>query len=159
MALSTQDLQLAEGLMGRGLKSPKATIAEARRAGLPLSYALAFLEKESTGTDADGTTRFGLNLFGHDAVRNPVKGGFVTQARYSQYRTNRQAGLGMQGVGPCQLTWYEFQDRADSLGGCWMPSSTTMMPPRTPATPADAPRAAATGIAAASTSATSLSPR
>ncbi len=25
----------------------------------------------------------------------------------------------MQGVGPTQLTWWEFQDRADRLGGCW----------------------------------------
>ena len=27
----------------------------------------------------------------------------------------------MQGVGPCQLTWYEFQDEADREGGCWRP--------------------------------------
>jgi hypothetical protein len=26
----------------------------------------------------------------------------------------------MQGVGPMQLTWYEFQDDADRLGGCWV---------------------------------------
>ena len=27
----------------------------------------------------------------------------------------------MQGVGPCQLTWFSFQDDADKLGGCWKP--------------------------------------
>jgi soluble lytic murein transglycosylase-like protein len=27
----------------------------------------------------------------------------------------------MQGVGPLQLTWYEFQDRADARGGAWKP--------------------------------------
>jgi len=25
--------------------------------------------------------------------------------------------MGMQGVGPTQLTWYAFQDQADALGG------------------------------------------
>lgn len=28
----------------------------------------------------------------------------------------------MQGVGPMQLTWYEFQDDADERGGCWRPT-------------------------------------
>jgi len=27
----------------------------------------------------------------------------------------------MQGVGPAQLTWYEYQDAADLKGGCWKP--------------------------------------
>ena len=27
----------------------------------------------------------------------------------------------MQGVGPCQLTWWELQDAADAQGGCWRP--------------------------------------
>jgi hypothetical protein len=26
----------------------------------------------------------------------------------------------MQGVGPCQLTWWELQDKADRYGGCWI---------------------------------------
>jgi hypothetical protein len=121
MAHEDRDLRLAEGLRAHGLKNARATIEEARRVGLPLSYALAFLEKESRGTDTDGVRRFGLNLFGHDGVPNPVKGGWVTEARYRQYRTNRRAGMGMQGVGPCQLTWWEFQDMADRLGGCWVP--------------------------------------
>jgi hypothetical protein len=121
VATDGRDLQLAERLRPRGLKNPRATIEEARRVGLPLSYALAFLEKESSGPDADGARRFGLNLIGHDAVRNPVKGGVVSEARYREYRGHRRSGLGMQGVGPCQLTWWEFQDMADRLGGCWVP--------------------------------------
>jgi hypothetical protein len=28
----------------------------------------------------------------------------------------------MQGVGPVQLTWWEFQDEADRRGGCWKPA-------------------------------------
>ena len=27
----------------------------------------------------------------------------------------------MQGVGPCQLTYWTLQDAADALGGCWKP--------------------------------------
>jgi hypothetical protein len=27
----------------------------------------------------------------------------------------------MQGVGPLQLTWWEYQNRADLYGGCWKP--------------------------------------
>jgi hypothetical protein len=79
---------------------------------LPLSYALALCEKEG-----------GFKMvYGHDAVRNPApKGGRVTARNYRQYKTDRKRGLGMQGVGHTQLTWYELQDRADALGGCWKP--------------------------------------
>jgi hypothetical protein len=103
-----------------GLKYPRITVEEARRVGLPLSFALAFLEKESSGRDASGPG-FGLNLFGHDAVRNPIKGGFVTAPRYAEYLHYRKRGFGMNGVGPCQLTWYALQDMADELGGCDKP--------------------------------------
>jgi hypothetical protein len=86
-------------------------LAACASTGLPLSYMLALVEKE---------TAF-QNLFGSDAVRNTVKGGRVTQARYTEYKRQRKAGLGMQGVGYTQLTWYALQDSADRLGGCWKP--------------------------------------
>jgi hypothetical protein len=79
---------------------------------LPLSYALALCEKE-------GGFRM---VYGHDDVRNPApKGGRVTRGNYAEYKRDRKRGLGMQGVGHAQLTWYEFQDHADALGGCWKP--------------------------------------
>lgn len=78
---------------------------------LPLSYALALVEKESAFK----------NVFGHDAVRNPIKGGKVTRTRYIAYVAYRKRGWGCQGVGPCQLTYYSFQDDADRFGGCWRP--------------------------------------
>ena len=78
---------------------------------IPLSYALALVEKESGFT----------NVFGHDAVRNPIKGGRVTRTRYLAYVAYRKRGWGCQGVGPCQLTYYSFQDDADRFGGCWRP--------------------------------------
>ena len=66
------------------------------------------------------------NVFGHDAVRNPIKsppGGLlaVTEDNYRQYLAHRRQGLGNQGVGPMQLTSPSLQDRADQLGGCWQP--------------------------------------
>lgn len=81
---------------------------------LPLSYALALVEKETGGR----------NVFGHDPTGGiPAKwrGSRVTYAKYKAYKIRRRAGRGMQGVGPTQLTWYEFQDDADRIGGCHKP--------------------------------------
>jgi hypothetical protein len=86
-------------------------LAACNSTGLPLSYGLTLLEKESGFQ----------NVFGHDPVRNPVKGGRVTQARYAEYKRHRKRGEGMQGVGYTQLTWFAYQDQADALGGCWRP--------------------------------------
>lgn len=119
-AAAVRQEALIDQLGKLGLKYPRTTVEEARRVGLPLSYALAFLEKESSGRDADGPA-FGLNLFGNDPVKNPVKGGTVTAARYAEYLRNRKLGLGMNGVGPCQLTWFALQDLADEMGGCHKP--------------------------------------
>lgn len=99
-------------LKQRGFKYPVTTVREARNAGVPLSIACSILKQESGG---------GQNVFGHDGVKNPIKGGKVTKDRYLAYKRYRIAGLGMQGVGPMQLTWYSFQDAADKLGGCWVP--------------------------------------
>lgn len=82
--------------------------------GLPLSYGLALCEKE-------GAFR---NVFGHDPTRSIPpgwRGTHVTWVKFAYYRTRRKLGLGMQGVGHTQLTWYEFQDQADKLGGCHKP--------------------------------------
>lgn len=95
-----------------GFRRPIRTIQESKRTGLPLSYAMAFLEKESYK---------GRNVFGSDSVRNPVKGGKVTRKRYKRYLRYRRRGYGCQGVGPMQLTYYALQDSADRLGGCWKP--------------------------------------
>jgi hypothetical protein len=82
--------------------------------GLPMICALVFHESGMR------------NVYGHDPVRNPIKsppGGllFVTRLNYAAYKRFRKAGLGMQGVGPFQLTWFEYQDQADALGGCHKP--------------------------------------
>jgi hypothetical protein len=91
-------------------------LAAAESAHIPLSYALALVEKES---------RF-QNIYGHDAVRNPIKsppGGVrrVTLISYRAYKAYRRRGFGCQGVGPAQLTYFTLQDEADRMGGCHKP--------------------------------------
>jgi hypothetical protein len=107
---------LARAIRANGGRYEGVVIREARRAGLPVALACAVLEKE---------TGF-RNVFGHDAVRNPVKSPpgallAVTGENYRQYLAHRRRGLGNQGVGPMQLTSAFLQDRADQLGGCWQP--------------------------------------
>lgn len=80
--------------------------------GLPISYGLALVQKESGFH----------NVFGHDPTRSipdKWKGSTVTRAKYSFYKVRRRAGQGMQGVGYTQLTWFALQDDADKVGGCW----------------------------------------
>ena len=104
---------LIQRLREGGIVHPMITIAEAQRAGLRLPIACAMLEKESSG---------GHNLFGHDPTIF-VGAGAVTREKYRAYKKQRVAGGNkhMQGVGPCQLTWYALQDEADREGGCWRP--------------------------------------
>src|SRR5688572_13799765 len=109
MAAST----LIERLRAAGIDSPRIAIEEAKRAGLPLELACALLEKESGG---------GANVYGHDpSIFSGA--GQVTRENYARYKKQRVASGNrkMQGVGPCQLTWWEFQDQADAQGGCWRP--------------------------------------
>jgi hypothetical protein len=105
--------RLIERLRAEGVLRAQAVVEEAKRAGLRLPLACALLEKESGG---------GRNVFGHDPTIF-VGAGEVTRAKYREYK-KRRVGSGntqMQGVGPCQLTWWEFQDAADREGGCWRP--------------------------------------
>jgi hypothetical protein len=108
--ITPNDVFMAHKVRKAGFRHALRIVLEAKGAGLPLSYALASIEMESFR---------GFNVFGHDPVRNPIKGGVVTKSRYLQYKQYRREGLGMQGVGPMQLTWWATQDHADKLGGCW----------------------------------------
>lgn len=97
-------------------------LTQAHEVGLWPSRALALIEQESNFQ----------NVFGHDEdasgnVIFPGKRGQtvkVTKALYLQYKLRRgtpgRKGH-QQGVGPAQLTWWEYQDHADDLGGCWIP--------------------------------------
>lgn len=112
---TSEKLRKAAILKRYGIKRPLKTVEAALKANLPIGIAAAVLEKESYG---------GKNVFGSDPSRcsNPgyKKGGRVTKDTYLAYKKLRPS-CGMQGVGPVQLTYYSFQDEADSLGGCWKP--------------------------------------
>lgn len=107
---SPRDLALALKAKRYGAKYALRIILEARKhPEVPVSLALALVEQESGFS----------NVFGHDPTIY-VGAGAVTKRKYAAYKLARGTTC-MQGVGPCQLTWYDFQDRADALGGCWVP--------------------------------------
>lgn len=108
--LSARDLLLVSKLRQGGIKIPARALIAARRAKLPLSLACAILMQESGG---------GANVFGHDPTIF-AGAGDVTKKKYLAYKAQRGTTK-MQGVGPCQLTWWELQDQADERGGCWKP--------------------------------------
>ena len=123
-----KQLRYAAIARGRGIRNALIAIEEGAKVGIGPALAIAIMEKESGGK----------NVWGHDPTifiggydrknrrywTNRLKWrGYVNEAGYREYK--RQRGPtgrgGMQGVGPCQLTWYAIQDAADRLGGCWKP--------------------------------------
>jgi len=113
------DAASVEQLRGLGILMPAECLAAARDAKLPLHLAASLLVQESGG---------GRNVYGHDPTVFSGGPGHdqpneVTEANYREYLRLRgvEGEGGMQGVGPCQLTWWSYQDEADSLGGCWNP--------------------------------------
>jgi hypothetical protein len=101
----------AEVLAKHGTHRAPEVVELAATAGLELAAAATLLEKESHG---------GRNVWGHDPVKTGghyVKGAVVTKEAYLKYKRDRKR-LGAQGVGPTQLTFPGFQDRADDRGGC-----------------------------------------
>jgi hypothetical protein len=104
----------AEVLAKHGTKRAAEVVELAVAAKLELAAAATLLEKESGG---------GRNVWGHDKVDTGghyVKGAEVTKEAYLNYKADRARGrIGAQGVGPTQLTFKGFQDRADARGGCY----------------------------------------
>ena len=106
--------KLIERLRGNRIKMPELAVTEAVHTNTRLACACVLLMKESGG---------GTNVYGHDPVKcnGTPRGGPVTEENYRSYKANRSR-CGAQGVGPLQLTWPPFQDRADEQGGCWRPN-------------------------------------
>jgi hypothetical protein len=104
----------ADVLATNGTHRAAEVVELAAAAGLELAAAATLLEKESGG---------GHNVWGHDNVETGghyVKGAEVTEKAYRNYKADRDRGrIGSQGVGPTQLTFRGFQDRADQRGGCF----------------------------------------
>lgn len=114
------DERYARIARSHGMQNSLRALAEARavQPSIRASLALALLTQETTN---------GSNVWGHDRAPNGNTthlGGHVVQERdyraYLRIRGHRGMG-GMQGVGPAQLTYFDKQDRADRLGGCWKP--------------------------------------
>lgn len=117
------DQELYAELRTLGIRIPVRMVTAARSAHLPVPLAASILVQETGG---------GQNLWGHDptifiggydAKNRKRYGPTVTQAGYVAYLEQRGPGGhgGMQGVGPCQLTYFSLQDEADQQGGCWRP--------------------------------------
>jgi hypothetical protein len=92
-----------------GAKYALRIVYEAKRVNIPVSALFALIEKE---------TNF-QNIFGHDPTIFSGAG-TVTKTKCLAYKKARHHDL-MQGVGPAQLTWWGYQDKADALGGSWVP--------------------------------------
>lgn len=109
---AARDLQLAHRARSHGANYSLRIVWEARRARLPISLGFALIEQESGFK----------NVFGHDPTIYSGAG-TVTKSKYRAYKRDRgsHGQGGMQGVGPAQLTWWEFQDEADHAGGCEKP--------------------------------------
>jgi hypothetical protein len=104
---------LVARLKHAGILIPVRMVMAAQDAGLNVALAAAILIQESGG---------GQNIFGHDPTIY-AGAGEVTETKYHDYLARRgpTGAGGMQGVGPCQLTFWSIQDAADRLGGCWKP--------------------------------------
>ena len=112
--MTPADLTLVRRMRSVGCKMPVRALIAARSCGLNVALACSILEQETGG---------GVNEYGHDPTVF-VGAGRVTRWNYRQYLVMRDTphhGARCQGVGPVQLTYWGFQDRADALGGCWRP--------------------------------------
>jgi hypothetical protein len=116
-----RDEELRDKAHAHGAEWGLRIIEEARREDVPISMAFALVEQESGF----------INQWGHDRDSDgdiiwPGRAGvnYVTEDEYREYKRRRgtpgRSGR-MQGVGLTQLTWWEYQNMADSEGGCWNP--------------------------------------
>lgn len=113
--MSVHDIRLARWLKSKGFAHPYRLVRAARKERVRVSSACALVQNE---------TNTGANIWGHDHDAHGCIwpcGGAVTRTNFRTYKARRKQGLGMQGCGPVQLTYYTLQDEADALGGCWHP--------------------------------------
>jgi hypothetical protein len=95
----------------------RVIVDEAERADLHVDLACALVEQESNGR----------NIFGCDhgnvGDRPPYCHQAATKERVQALRTGGSYRHGMNGIGPVQLTWWEFVEKAEALGGAHIPAN------------------------------------
>lgn len=110
--LDEHDRKLARWFGRQGFKTPFLMVAALRKAQIRPQSAAALLEKESAK---------GRNIFGcdHGSVgdRPPYCRHTVTEQRAKRLRASQFSN----GVGPTQLTFKGYVDRARERGGEWRP--------------------------------------
>lgn len=92
------------------LRNAPAIVAAARRAGVPPAVAAALAEVESGGRNVFGNDRGGV--FSRPGRPDVA----VTPARVAELRRRVADGETSNGIGPAQITWPPFFDRADAAG-------------------------------------------
>lgn len=113
--------------------SHRRMVDRAVRAGVPRDIAVIIIMESARWKNVSFALGLALiqqesgyrNVFGHDptgSIPRRWMGTKVTKMKYNYYK-KRRPSLGMQGVGPAQLTWYATQDYADKLGGCHNPAA------------------------------------
>lgn len=119
-----KDLLLTAKLRKHGARHSLAIIQEARRGGVPLSWALALVEQETApvGTALSFRTVFGGD---HGHLQHPDRAPFyhvqVTAARVRELLRWISNGGVSNGVGLTQLTSVEYIQRAEGAGGAHRP--------------------------------------
>lgn len=91
-------------------------IAEAKRAGLDIALACALVHQESSGKNIFGCDHGPTGDVPPYCLHNVTKGR-VQKLRAGDYKH------GMNGVGLTQLTWWEFVEQAEELGGAHLPAN------------------------------------
>lgn len=125
MTLKEKQARWAAIARNHGIRNPLVAIEEGHKVGIGPALAVAMLEQESGGRNVWGHDPT-IFVGGYDRKHNKFwtkakYNGYVNEAGYKEYRAQRRASGNrlMQGCGPMQLTWWEFQDGADRMGGCW----------------------------------------
>lgn len=93
------------------------TVRKSDEEGLSLERACALREQESAGQ----------NIFGCDhgdvGDQPPYCGQRVTEERVQALRANGTYKHGMNGIGETQVTWWEFVEDMEELGGAHLPGN------------------------------------
>jgi hypothetical protein len=108
--MTRRDLRYAARAKRAGARHTIKTVREARRHGVPLSWAFALVEQESGGKNVFGADRG--SILAHQKV---------TKKRVAELLDYVRHGGVSNGVGLTQLTWVPLIEEANKAGGAHLP--------------------------------------